>query len=228
MRRLQAGSGLALAAFLFFHLLALVASAFGPGLYDAVQTRTRLAYTWWPIELGLLLALSLHLGIGLHVAVKRRRSGIAEWRRAPTRVRWQRYTAYFLALVMVGHIAATRLPELMYGTAPGFAGVNFTMWYLPLLFYPYYLALALAGLFHMVNGAVVALGRLGRPLPANWRSGRTFWGLVVSLALACALGWASLGGHLYEIEDPRRSDYGCLGEELGLVEFGTTLSTGSR
>jgi succinate dehydrogenase/fumarate reductase cytochrome b subunit len=224
LSRLQAQSGLAVGVFLVAHLIALVASSFGPGIYDAVQGVTRRVYTFWPVELALLGCLALHLSIGLRLAWRRRKAGGAK-HRPPLRLRLHRYAAYFLTLVIVGHIAATRLPDLLEGAKPGFTGLSFTLWHLPLIFYPYYFLLALAGLYHLLHGTTLALGRLDRPLPGPLRKRGVFWTAVAISSVACVLGWLSLGGHLYEIPDPRVSKYAKVLEAWGYFGQGATNPT---
>ena len=59
------------------------------------------------------------------------------------------------------------------------------------------------------------------PVPSALRRGRGFWTLFALSAFACILGWFSLGGHLFEIDDPRDNNFARVGEQVGLVEAGT-------
>ena len=133
-------------------------------------------------------------------------------------MRLHRISAYFLSLVIVGHIVATRIPALLFDAPPRFDGVAFTMWYAPYFFVPYYLLLAIAGLYHMLHGTVLASGRMGWPL-ARVLPTRPFWIVFGVAALACTLGWASFAGLLYDVGDTSQSDFAKAGQRLGVVEL---------
>ena len=203
---IQAISGLAFSAFLFLHLANLMVSAFGPDLYDAFQIRIRPLYQFPLLEIfGLMLALLVHIGAG--IARIRQRPRTRDWSRLPLRTRLHRMSAYFLLLVIFGHIAATRLPTLLDGVHLGFIGVSFAVVYLPGFFYPYYTLLALTGLYHGTYGTVMALKALGVRVPSVSRLGNRFWIPLGAAALLAVFGVLSFGGVLYETEDPFRSDF---------------------
>lgn len=204
--RLQAISGLVFAVFLSLHLLNVMASALGPGLYDAFQVRIRPLYQFPLVEVGvLLLALVVHIGTG--VTRLRRRPRSREWSRLPLRTRLHRASAYFLLVFIFGHITATRLPSLLDGVWLGFAGLSFTMAWLPGFFYPYYVLLGLCGLYHGSYGAYLALRSLGVRLPSVAQLGARAWVPLAAAAVLVGLGVLSFGGHFYPIDDPRRSDF---------------------
>jgi succinate dehydrogenase/fumarate reductase cytochrome b subunit len=204
--RLQAISGLAFAVFLSLHLLNVMASALGPGLYDAFQVRIRPLYQFPLVEVGvLLLALAVHVVTG--VMRLRRRPRSREWSRLPLRTRLHRASAYFLLVFVFGHIAATRLPNLE-GVIVGFAGLSFTMDRLGAYFYPYYLLLGLSGLYHGSYGVYLALRSLGVRLPSVAKLGARAWVPLAVAALLVGFGVLSFGGILYEIDDPQHSAYG--------------------
>jgi succinate dehydrogenase/fumarate reductase cytochrome b subunit len=206
LMRLQAISGLAFATFLSLHLFNVMLSGLGPGLYDAFQVRVRPLYQFPLIEIGVLMtALVVHIATG--VMRLRRRPRSREWMRLPLRTRLHRVSAYLLLLVVFGHIAATRLPSLLDGVWLGFAGLSFSMWYLPQYFYPYYVLLGLCGLYHGSYGVYLALRVLGVRLPSITRLGARAWVPLVVAAVLVVLGVLSLGGLLYTIDDPRHSDF---------------------
>ena len=82
-----------------------------------------------------------------------RRSGPAatmRCRRLPAAVRWHRWSAYFLLVVIVGHIAATRGIAVVGDVDVGFGAVAFAMGWMPTFFAIYYTLLALEGLYPSV------------------------------------------------------------------------------
>ncbi len=212
LMRLQAISGLVFAVFVALHLLNVMVSAFGPGLYDAFQVTVRPLYQNPVIELGVLgTALVVHIVTGILRIRRRPRS--RGWARLPLRTRLHRMSAYFLLLVIVGHIAATRAPTLLEGFYVGFAGLSFSMESMPGIFYPYYLALGLCGLFHGGYGSYLALRSLGVSLPSVSRLGPWITVPMITAAVLVALGVLSFGGHLYAIDDPWSSDFARFFEE---------------
>lgn len=213
--RAQAVSGLVFAAFLLLHLVNVMASALGPGLYDAFQVRIRPLYQFPLVEVGVLLvALAVHVGTG--IARWRQRPRSRAWSRLPLRTRLHRASAYFLLLVIVGHVAATRLPSLLDGVWLGFAGLSYAMEALPAFFYPYYALLGLCGLYHGSYGVYLALRALGVRLPSTTRLGALGWAPLAVAAVLLVVGVVSFGGHLYAIDDPRQSAFaGWVAERLG-------------
>ncbi|MCA9708461.1 MAG: hypothetical protein KDK70_21605 [Myxococcales bacterium] len=204
--RLQALSGLAFQAFLVLHLVNVMVSAFGPGLYDALQLQIRPVYQNPVVEVGLLLgSLVVHVVVG--IVRLRRRPRSRSFSRLPLRTRLHRLSAYFLLAFVFGHFAATRVPSLVDGTWLGFAGLTFSIELLPAFFYPYYVMLALCGLYHGGYGSYLALRSLGVRLPTVARLGA--WGRVPLYvgSVLLVLGVLSFGGHLYAIDDPWQSDF---------------------
>ncbi len=206
LMRIQAISGLVFAAFVLLHLVNVMVSPFGPQLYDAFQVRIRPIYQNPVVELGVLLtALTVHIVVG--VVRLRRRPRTKGWARLPLRTRLHRLSAYFLLLVIFGHITATRAPTLIDGIWIGFAGLSFSMEIMPFIFYPYYVLLGLCGLYHGGYGGYLALRSLGVGLPPVARLGR--WATVPlgAAAVLIVLGVLSFGGWLYPIDDPWDSDF---------------------
>lgn len=214
--RIQAVSGLVFAIFLSLHLVNVMVSALGPGLYDAFQVRIRPLYQLPLVEVGVLLAaLLVHMGAG--ITRLRRRPRSRNWGRLPLRTRLHRLSAYFLLVFALGHFAATRAPSLLDGVYIGFAGLAYAMHALPGVFYPYYALLGLCGLYHGGYGTFLALRALGVRLPSPSRLGaRGFVPLAIAAVLV-VLGVLSFGGHLYAIDDPRQSAFaGWVHERVGL------------
>lgn len=188
--KLQAVTGLAFGTFLVFHLLNTYLAAFGASAYDGAQQVLRTAYQFLPVEALILLALGVHLVLGLR----------AVWRKprpVSGRGRWHRYAGLFLAVVIVGHLLAVRGSSWFFGVYPEFSGLAFSLEAVPGYFYPYYFLLAVAGFYHGLNGAGIALARLkGKALlPAPVLYGATAFGtLLTVLALAGFRGlWTDIG-----------------------------------
>lgn len=215
--RLQAISGLIFAVFLLLHLVNVMVSAFGPDLYDAFQVQVRPLYQNPVVELPLLFgSLAVHIVVG--VLRLRRRPRSRGWARLPLRTRLHRLSAYFLLVVIVGHIAATRLPSVIDGVWLGFAGLTFSMEWMPGIFYPYYVVLGLTGLYHGSYGAYLALRSLGVRLPTVTAMGGWATVPLVVASLLIGLGVLSFGGHLFAIDDPWSSDFARFAQEYFGVE----------
>jgi succinate dehydrogenase/fumarate reductase cytochrome b subunit len=218
LARIQAVSGLLFAVFLSLHLVNLYASAFGPGRYDQVQRGVRVLVHAPGYEIVLLLApLLVHAAVG--VIRIRRRPPPKGGARPPIEARLHRWSAWFLLVVVFGHAAATRVPPVFFDAAVGFAGVSFALWWMPAFFYPYYILLGLAGLYHGTYGTWSALRLFGVRLPAFARLGAR---VLVPLGIAAVLTIASVlsfSGALYPTPDPTDNDYARFYEEWLGVEL---------
>jgi succinate dehydrogenase/fumarate reductase cytochrome b subunit len=221
LARLQAVTGLVFAVFLTVHLVALCASALGPGWYDGVQRSTAVVYRAAPYEWVLLL-----LPLVVHVVV-----GVVRMRRRPRRttplpwaVRLHRQSAWLLLAVIFGHVGATRGLQLAYDVDCGFAGVSFAMAWMPGLFSLYYSLLAIAGLIHGVYGVASALAVLGVRVPPPTRVLRRAALPLVVIGLLAIAGVASFAGWLYAIPDPLDNDYARVYRDV----FGVGGATGKR
>ncbi|MFO0692504.1 MAG: hypothetical protein U0230_03045 [Polyangiales bacterium] len=197
-RRVQAGTGLVFASFLFLHLLN-VAFALVPGGYDRAQAALRLFYQFPPVEALLAGCLVAHGYVGIRLAIARRKRN----ERPSRTVRLVRLAGWFLLLAMAGHVGATRISAIVSGHPPGAAGLGFTLEYLPWVFGPYYAALGLLGLLHVAKGLGTAVRMLGPSMrrflaPADVL-GR--WMLRVGAPLV-VIGLLGLGGILYATPDP--------------------------
>lgn len=221
LARLQAISGLVFAAFLGVHLLALFASAFGPGRYDAVQEASRVVYRSPVYEVLLLLApLVVHIAAGILRMRRRPDSGA---RPLPAAVRWHRRSAYFLLVVIFGHIAATRGIAVFGDVDVGFSAVAFAMWWMPTFFAIYYTLLGLAGLYHGAYGVVRALAVFGVPLPGALRLAPRFVVPLVLGGVLAVIGVASFAGAMYPVPDPSDNPYARFYRDV----LGVEISPGS-
>lgn len=215
-RRIQAISGLLFLLFTLVHVVNTSLAAISPAAYDGFQRVARGVYQYPLVEFGLIFApLVVHV-----VAALRRmwRDGVRR-RGGSLRARLHRVTGYFLLAVIFGHISAVRGPSLFGDVFLEFGGVSFSIWMLPFVFYPYYALLIAAGVFHGVNGALLACARLRVHVPTFLRQGPGFWVPVGTATALGLLGLLGLGGALYDIPDPSQSAFAQMWEELGIYEW---------
>jgi succinate dehydrogenase/fumarate reductase cytochrome b subunit len=203
LSRIQAVSGLLFSLFALVHLSNTALAVLGPELYDGFQASVRRVYQWPLFEVALVTALVVHITSGV-LRMRGRRGSKAK---PPLRLRLHRYAAYYLALFVFGHMAATRLPALLADAPPFFGGVSFSLHFMPWFFYPYYALLGIAGLYHLFYGVPVALGVLGIRAPQAIRRGPGFWIPVSAAATIIVLALLGFGGVLYEIDDPFDNDF---------------------
>ena len=208
LKQLQAGSGILFAVFVALHLVNTWFAALGPDLYDGLQGFLRTAYQCPPVEIVLLTALVVHVVVGVaRIVVEPKRT-------LSTRGRVHRYAGVFLLVVVVGHVLAVRGPSWFFDVYPGFAGLAFSIDYLPGFFYPYYLLLGMAGFYHGLNGVGIAARRLGMgagfgPLPA--RGVAVASGFAALMTIAALLG---LGGIWFDVGDVQSSAFAQLARDV--------------
>jgi succinate dehydrogenase/fumarate reductase cytochrome b subunit len=212
--RVQAGSGLVFAGFAGVHLANQWLASLGPAAYDGFQAAARGVYQHPVAELTLVAAPLL-----VHVVAGVRRMRLRGLRRRPGgwRMRLHRLTGYLLLAVIFGHVLATRGPSLAYDFFPGFAGVSFSLWWLPGVFYPYYALFGASALYHGINGTLLALHALGLRADTSIPGGRRGLWLPVGLGSALlVLALLALGGQLFPIADPTQNDYARMWEHFGV------------
>jgi|GEM_PF-1216273 len=214
--RAQAIAGALFFVFLLMHLSNTVLAAVGAELYDGYQNVLQRVYQQPLIELGLVIfPLVVHAVAGVWLYVLRRtRRG-----RRALEYRLQSWAGLFLLVVVVNHALATRGVGYWFDAAPGFAGVSFSLWWLPAVFYPYYFLLFVAGLYHGALGVTMLLQRSGLV-----RVGKVKWlplTLAVVGSLSAIIALLGFGGVLFEIHDPTDNDYARVYAEL----LGISLAT---
>lgn len=211
-KRAQAIAGVVFLGFASLHLINTALGAI-PGAYDGYQRVIRQAYQSPVVEIvGVLLPLLVHVAAGLRGIVKRRRQARAK---VPLRLRLHRWAAWYLLLVVAGHVAATRLPSLLEGIHLEQLGVAFAVAWLPWFFVPYYTVLGVAGVYHAGQGAMFASAVLGARVPARWVHGRGSALVLGALALVVVVGLAGVIGWIYALPaDPLATPYADLYRHL--------------
>ncbi|MDA1263694.1 MAG: hypothetical protein O2816_01285 [Planctomycetota bacterium] len=218
LARLQALSGLAFGTFLALHLASALAALGGPGGYDGALGAFRLYYQFPIVEIVMVAgAAVVHATCGVlrwrhRRALDRERGHVG---RAPRWLVWHRRSGWFLLAILVGHVLATRGPSLLLGTEVEASYLGFSLATWPWMFYPYYLALFVGGLYHLTQGASAALRQLGLRTPygigtARPRAGIGVFVVAGVLGLVAILG---LGGALDHRDLSRDDDWRALFEE---------------
>jgi succinate dehydrogenase/fumarate reductase cytochrome b subunit len=149
--------------------------------------------------------------------LRRRRS---ENKHAPAslRARLHRWSGIVLLVFFAGHVIATRGASVIFHVYPEFAGIAFTLKWVPAYFWPYYLTFALAGMYHLVNGLGVALPILGVGEGRMLRRPRFLIGVSVIAGIALVAGMLGFGGALARPNvDPRHSPYAALLRRIGVA-----------
>lgn len=209
--KVQAASGLLFALFLTVHLGNQMLAALGPAAYDDAQRSLRGGYQAPPIELALvILPMLIHAGAGVLRIFTRRQTKQQTGHQAPANLpaRLHRISGIILLIFFIGHVTATRGASLVYGVFPGFAGVAFTLRWVPAYFWPYYTGFALAGLYHLIYGLSVALPVLGLKSGLSaLRRPALLVPLVATLGLFLILGLLAQGGILADVGTPEKSPY---------------------
>jgi len=211
LARVQAVSGLVFFVFAVLHLTNTVAAAFGPSVYNGFQRVVRPLYQSLGGEL-LLVAVPLFVHMAAGIARMRMRKGPTA--KANLRTRLHRYAGWFLLVFILGHVAATRGPSLLLGIYPEFEGVSYSFVIAPYWFYPYYVVLGLAGVYHALSGLSLGVGTLGVKVPPRLRQGWGFWAPIGAASTLVLVGVLGLAGVLFETPDATQHPFSLLGREL--------------
>ncbi len=214
LRVLQIGSAIAFLPFLLIHLSNAVLGIFGPGTYNAFQGAAQRIYQIPLIEiLFVLTPLVIHMlaGLSLFFIKRKRPKHHSVGRRLHT------WAGLFLALVIMGHVIATRGLPWANNFHAEFAGVAFSLWWMPWYFYPYYFLLFMAGAYHSLNGSDMLAQRLfSYRLIKGQRRMQVLMGLG---AIMISTALLSFGGNLRDNPDPLDSDFARLYQTLFDLEF---------
>lgn len=215
LKKIQAASGMVFALFLAVHLLNTWMASVGAGAYDSVQQVLRQVYQFAPIEALILAALAVHIVVGITRIVTE------PSRQLSLRARLHRYAGYFLMVFIGGHILAVRGSSWFYDVYPGFEGLAFSIDAVPGYFYPYYFLLALAGLYHGLNGSGIAAARLG------WRlrvSSVVLQRVTAGGSLLTVLALLGFGGWFFEVGNVYESAFALLALEIADGVFGVAIT----
>lgn len=213
LARIQALSGLVFATFLVLHLGNTLTALFGQAAYDEVQGALRLYYQTRVIEVVLLAAAVVHGGAGL--TRWWRRPSTKSGARPPWRLRFHRWSGYYLLIAFAGHVLATRSPDWFYGIPVDFSFVTFSLDTWPGIFYPYYVGLFASGAYHLVHGTVVAVrvirasadrSPVGSGLRIVDAIARSRLAALAGIILAVG-AVAALGGRFFVVDTQRSADY---------------------
>ncbi|MFK7733156.1 MAG: hypothetical protein AB8B48_16170 [Pseudomonadales bacterium] len=210
----QIGSAIVFLPFLLIHLANAVLGFFGPDAYQWFQSAAQQIYQFPLIEMVFVLApLVIHMisGLTLMLINRGRKKHRSLGRRLHT------WAGLFLALVVLGHVVATRGLPWAYDFHAGFAGVSFSLWWMPWYFYPYYFLLFMAGSYHSLHGSKILAQRLfSYKLFTSTRQLQLVM-LVAAVMISAAL--LSFGGHVRDNPDPRDNDFARLYQTLFNLEF---------
>lgn len=186
LRRLHGLTGLLIGAFLLAHLSNHVAALAGADAHIAIMDTLRLVYRHPLVEIALLAAVALQVGLGL-TFLWRAKGKVHGWVS-----RLQLASGAYLAFFLVVHVSA-----VLGGRAMGldtnfyFAAAGYQQLLTALFFVPYYF-LAVLALFTHIGCAAYWLTRDANPhLAVRLLQGTIALGLILSLAIsACLAGLA--------------------------------------
>jgi len=124
----------------------------------------------------------------------------------PNSRKWHRYSGYFLALSMIGHIAALRLlPIYALGYKKAsivdvtLATYAYKLW--PYLFFPYYILLITTGIYHTFYGLYYANFVLRKKRWFSWNS--SVWRNLAIISFTIGIiSTAGACGFLFKIDMP--------------------------
>src|SRR5688500_15590400 len=124
LAKVQAISGLSFASFLGLHLATTVSAVGGPASYDGTISSLRAIYRAHPIVEFLLIGTSaaVHIACAILQILRRRKTGPHP--APPFPLRLHRWSGYFLMIVIVGHVFATRVMPALSGVPRG--GADFS------------------------------------------------------------------------------------------------------
>ncbi|MCC6574309.1 MAG: hypothetical protein IT462_11010 [Planctomycetes bacterium] len=203
--KVQAASGAVFAFFLVLHLATTASAATGIAGFDNTLITLRSVYR--PnIAVELIL-------IGVPLAVHAVCALVQMGRRFKTRpnpkphwhIRVHRWTGYYLLVVIIGHVFATRIMPL-FGAGPtatgsaDFSYLAYSLVHWPAFFYPYYILLGFCGAVHMCLGVGIAARVLTPKLAAKLPVQK------ISTALAAVCGVIAVIGVLFILSNAWHAD----------------------
>ncbi len=216
---IQAISGAVFALFLVLHLITAMSGALGIASYDRTLSALRSVYrSNLLLEVGMIgISGATHLICAVWQMV-RRRNVVAL--RGPWWMKLHRLSGYFLMVVIMGHVFATRIaPTLATGPtathAADFAFLAFATLAAPAFFWPYYLLLGMAGALHLSIGLHLASRMLGlRTQGSGGAPSRLRLVLTFGVTLLVTAGVLGILGRASEAPRERFPEYQALMQRL--------------
>jgi len=175
LSKIQVISGGIFGSFLGLHLLNSLSAVAGEAIYNDLMNLFRKYYQRQFVEPVILGAAAVHMvvsGIKIYRRWKRGsqvgdngtvskqsqtkedQATTSSWYHNLTPLQLHRYSGYFLTAVIVGHVAAVRLPYFVNGHLVDMSFVSFSIDNWPYIFYPYYIMFSALGLYHMTYGTI--------------------------------------------------------------------------
>jgi len=223
----QAGSGAVFGSFLSLHLANAVCANMGYETYNRVLGIFRLYYQNRLTEPILLGSGLVHMTISA-IRFNRRQqmnatlqkhanddytrpektneplTSFSKFVSTLSPLRLHRYAGLYLQVVIIGHVAATRLPYVLYGKLADFSLVAWSLKMWPFAFYPYYILLGSCGLYHLSFGIQQAAKVFDIKLPkAISPKKKLFWVGIGVGAVALISAVLAFGGAYFEIPKER-------------------------
>jgi len=208
LSRAQAIAGVLFLVFLIMHLGNALLGVFGADTYNHYILEFLLV-------IGPLITHGI-AGVWLHF-LRKKRPGRPTTRHRALRYRLQTWAGFFLLSVVFVHMLATRGISWWFNVASGFESVAFSLWWVPAYFYPYYLALFSAGLYHGWMGLQTLLTHARILAPGTLHKSTKY--LMIIGAMGCGAALLSFGGLLGGAADPRNSDYARTYAELFTIDL---------
>jgi len=167
-KNVQYISGSIFSSFLAVHVTTTLSANYGPLAYNEALSFFRIFYQNPFIEPILLGSLLVHVAAGMDDLVthfgsltkglistnsnSNNGNTIVKKDLTPVPLKLHRISAIVLSVFIVGHVLATRIVPFFYSHKFTFSHLSFTLDLLPYIFYPYYMAFGVAGIYHMCYG----------------------------------------------------------------------------
>ena len=207
LAKIQAVSGLCFALFLVLHLATTVSGAGGPSTYDGTLASLRAIYRAHPVVEFLLIGVSaaVHIACGILQIVRRRKTRPNP--KPPLRLRIHRWSGYFLMLVIVGHVFATRV---MTAGGADYSYLAFSILNWPVLINPYYFALGVAGSIHFGLGLGFAASALAPRYFGSTAAKRASVAVAAATGVLVVIGVTGIIAGAEKADSSRFGDYKAL------------------
>jgi len=173
------------ASFLIIHFITTISANYGPLIYNETLRQFRKFYQHPLIEPIFIAVVLIHASVGVLEFCERRqrkknsqenKKKLSEEEKrngqtvsTPLALTLHRYAGLFLAIIVVGHVTATRLVPYMSNAPFSFSHLSFSLDLLPMIFYPYYSLLALGGLYHLSYGILLIFQKASISSKLWWR-----------------------------------------------------------